>query len=210
VDFESNRGHRLKSEDLGEYLTTRAQAENRTLLVQPALSNHFELHLDADAALATARLVTGISANGDVTAIFGFIYFARSDRITAQHGYVALINVTDGRLMSVPLQDSSWIKHSNQQPSNGSDNNLRGLPNWNPHAEHTLPDWSAALQHVKHAHQACSNFAFVGWDIAFTDGGPTLLEGNANWSADEYQSLTGQPLGQTEFANILAVRLKSQ
>jgi hypothetical protein len=209
VDFESNRGHRLKSEDLGEYLTTRAQAENRTLLVQPALSNHPELHVDADAALATARLVTGISANGDVTPIFGFIYFARSDRITAQHGYVALINVTDGRLISVPLRDSSWIRHSNHQPSNGSDN-LRRLPDWNHHAEHKLPDWSAALQHVKAAHQACSNFAFVGWDIAFTDCGPTLLEGNANWLADEYQSLTGQPLGLTEFANILAVRLKCQ
>jgi hypothetical protein len=153
--------------------------------------------------------VTGISANGDVTPIFGFIYFARSDRITAQHGYVALINVTDGRLIPVPLQGGSWIKHSNHQPSNGSDY-LRRLPDWKHHAERKLPDWIVALQHVKDAHQACANFAFVGWDIAFTGGGPTLLEGNANWSADEYQSLTGQPLGQTEFANILAVRLKCQ
>ena len=41
-DFESNRGARLTPEDLGDYLETRARTENRTLLVQPALSNHPE------------------------------------------------------------------------------------------------------------------------------------------------------------------------
>ena len=107
MDFESDRGRRLRPEDLGEYLTTRARTENRTLLVQPALSNHPELRVDANADLATARLVTGISTDGDVVPIFGFIYFARSDRITAQHGYVALIDVASGRVISAPLQDSS-------------------------------------------------------------------------------------------------------
>ena len=68
-----------------------------------------------------------------------------------------------------------------------------------------LPDWDATLQHVKVAHRACSNFVFIGWDIGFTDHGPMLLEGNANWSADEYQSLTGKPLGHTKFAEILAI-----
>ena len=73
-----------------------------------------------------------------------------------------------------------------------------------------LPDWHAALRHAKVAHRACSNIAFVGWDIAFTDHGPMLLEGNANWTADEYQSLTGEPLGHTKFATVLAARLKCQ
>ena len=66
------------------------------------------------------------------------------------------------------------------------------------------------LKHAKVAHRACSNIAFVGWDIAFTNHGPMLLEGNANWSADEYQSLTGEPLGHTQFATVLAARLRCQ
>ena len=79
VVFESDRGCRLRPEDLGGYLATRARTENRTLLVQPALSNHPELHIGANANLATARLVTGLSTDGDVIPIFGFfIYFARS------------------------------------------------------------------------------------------------------------------------------------
>src|SRR5262249_47499500 len=115
---------------------------------------------------------------------FSFIYFARSHRITAQHGHVALVDVATGRLIP-PLQ-----RISGNAP------------------DRPLPDWNIALQHAKIAHQACSNFAFIGWDIALTDHGPVLLEGNANWNADEYQSMTGKPLGHTKFAKILAARLK--
>jgi hypothetical protein len=71
----------------------------------------------------------------------------------------------------------------------------------------TLPDWEAALQHIKVAHEACSNFVFVGWDIAFTPHGPMILEGNANWDAATYQTLRGEPLGHTKFANVLAAQL---
>ena len=71
-----------------------------------------------------------------------------------------------------------------------------------------LPDWETLLQQIKVAHQACSNFVFIGWDAAFTERGPMLLEGNANWCADVYQSWCGKPLGHTQFASILAERLR--
>ena len=62
----------------------------------------------------------------------------------------------------------------------------------------TLPDWDAALRHVKVAHNACSNFVFIGWDVAFTPDGAMILEGNANWDAATYQTLRGEPLGLHE------------
>ena len=63
------------------------------------------------------------------------------------------------------------------------------------------------LRYTKVAHQACSNFVFIGWDVAFTEHGPMLLEGNVNWNASDYQRLRGEPLGHTKFADILATRL---
>jgi Sugar-transfer associated ATP-grasp len=71
-----------------------------------------------------------------------------------------------------------------------------------------LPDWDVALRQVQVAHNACSNFIFIGWDVAFTRDGPMILEGNTNWSAGIYQSLRGEPLGLTKFADILATQLQ--
>jgi hypothetical protein len=201
--FESECGRRMKRPHLVDHLTARARNEKRTLLVQPNLSNHPNLRVETNRALATARLVTGHSTGGDVVAIFGFIYFAQSNRITAQHGRVALIDVASGRLLvPSPTQNGLGAKSSNAKAHNGSDNACM-----DQYPALTLPDWHVALQHVKDAHRLCSHITFVGWDIAFTSDGPVLLEGNANWSADEYQSLSGEPLGHTKFAAVLAARL---
>jgi hypothetical protein len=191
--FESNRGVRLKPEDLGDYLETRARTEDRTLLVQPALSNHPRLGVDPKGALATLRLVTGISLGGDVDPLFAFIYFGEPNEIVA-HGRVAVIDIPSGRLMSAP-QDFPLRKRATIQTDIGTNR------------ASTLPDWETLLQHAKVAHQSCSNFVFIGWDAAFTEHGPMLLEGNANWCADVYQSLCGKPLGHTKFASILAERV---
>lgn len=190
VAFESDRGRQITPQHLTGYLATRARNEKQTLLVQPLLSNHPSLGIETNAALATARLVTGLSADGDVIPIFGLMYFARS-----QHrSDVTLINVSSGRL--IPAADDSGTKHSKQQLANNLDNG------W------ALPDWKTVLQHIEVAHRACSNFIFVGWDLAFTDHGLMLLEGNANWNAGEYQLLSGEPLGHTKFTYILEAHLR--
>src|SRR5262249_17744944 len=159
-------------EDLDHYLANRARKENRTLLVQPLLSNHPELYVDG--ALVTARLVTGCSTDGDVVAIFGFVYFARFDDrgMVGPWHFEGLIDVATGRLISGPLQDGPGIIYWRRQ---------FGLDDC------TLPEWGAALRYTKAAHRACPNFAFVAWDVAFTDKGPLLLEGNATWSPGTYQ-----------------------
>jgi Sugar-transfer associated ATP-grasp len=193
VVFESSRGCHLSPDDFGDYIATRARIEKRTLLIQPALSNHPALGTGPNAPLAAARLVTGISTDGNVFPIWGLIYFTQTDEIPARYASVALIDVASGRLMSEP-QELWGAKRSNHR-----------LVNLDIAA---MPDWGAALQYAKVAHRACSNFAFIGWDIAFTIQGPVLLEGNTNWSASEYQSRRGEPLGHTKFADILAMWLR--
>jgi hypothetical protein len=193
--FESNRGPRIKPQELDDYLANRAKNETRTLMVQPVLTNHPDLRARKDAALATARLVTGRSGKGDIVPIFAFIYFGLPTGITAQHGPVALLDVVSGRLIWPPRHRAQLAEAPNDQPDYG------------PGGIIVLPDWNAAVQLAKDAHRACANFAFVGWDVALTDNGPSLLEGNGNWTADEYQSLSGEPLGQTKFTEVLESRL---
>jgi hypothetical protein len=194
VLFRSNRGYQLRPEDLGSYLANRARNENLTLLVQPALSNHPAICSEPDEALATARLVTGRSIHGEVMPIFCFILFGLPDKITAHSNRVTLIDVANGRLMPEPPQDNPGMLIY-QYRRFGSNNAC------------TLPDWDAALRYVKAAHNVCSNFAFIGWDVAFTPDGVMILEGNTNWTAVTHQSLRGEPLGLTNFANILETQL---
>jgi hypothetical protein len=191
--FQSNRGCRLSPDELGDYLAKRARTENLTLLVQPALSNHPDLCAVWNEPLATARLVTGRSIDGEVTPIFCFILFGLPDEITAHSDSVTLIDVENGRFMPPP-QDNPVYQYR-QLGSNDAC---------------TLPGWDVALRHVKAAHDACFNIVFVGWDVAFTPEGPMILEGNTNWSAGTYQSLRGEPLGLTKFADILATQLTSE
>jgi Sugar-transfer associated ATP-grasp len=195
VDFESNRSFRIKPKDLGGYLAYRARTKNRTLLVQPVLSNHPDLRVEPNGALATARLVTGRSIDGEVTPVFCFILFGLASKITAHSNCVAMIDVTDGTFMPAPPQDRPGISMYQYRQFDSND-------------PRTLPDWNNALCYVKAAHKACSNFVFVGWDVAFTPHGAMLLEGNANWDAATYQTLRGEPLGHTKFADILATRLE--
>jgi hypothetical protein len=193
VVFESDRGCRVRHEDFGNYLATRARTENRTLLVQPALLNHPILCISANANLATARVVTGLSTDGVVIPIFGFfIYFTRTDQIQDRH--VALIDVATGRLMPPPRRFSEAKPSNDLLDDDSADTRI-------------LPDWDTVLRHTKVAHQVCSNFVFIGWDAVFTEQGPMLLEGNTNWAADDYQRLRGEPFGYTKFAEILATRL---
>ena len=69
-----------------------------------------------------------------------------------------------------------------------------------------LPGWDNVLRRAKVAHQACSNFVFVGWDVVFTELGPMLLDGNVHWDATEYQRLRGEPLGYTKFGDRLTTQ----
>jgi len=173
--FVSNRGPRVAPNEVSAYLTMQACKQKRSLLVQPAYTNHPSLKVERDGALAAVRLVTGRSTAGVIVPLFGFIYFPRSDEIISQHGYVTLIDVANGHLMS---------------------------PDWSA-TKGTVPNWDLALKHATAAHKVCSSLIFIGWDIAFTEQGPMLLEGNANWSADEFQSISGTPLGLTKFSDIL-------
>ena len=169
IFFESNRGSRLKPEELSSYLANRAQSKNLTLLVQPALSNHPDLRSDSNGALATARLVTGRSIDGEVTPIFCFVLFGLADKITAHTNCVTLIDVATGRFMPAPPRDNPGVMYQYRR--------------FGANDPCVLPDWDAALRYVKSAHNACSNFVFIGWDVAFTPGGAMILEGNTNWTA---------------------------
>lgn len=51
-----------------------------------------------------------------------------------------------------------------------------------------LQEWQAIKMLVSYAHQQVIDLNAVGWDVALTDKGPLLLEGNINWGTNLMQS----------------------
>ncbi len=173
AQYSSSRHVQIPSGEIWSYLARRAKDEERALLVQPLLRNHPSVRVKDANTLEPARLVTGLLADGTVTAIFGAFYRDRQNDAAALSSRADLIDLRSGRLVS-GTGDGDWV----------------------------LPNWHKAVQTALLAHRALPGFVFIGWDIALTDQGNLLLEGNANWCADEFQ-VGGHPLGNTPFSDIL-------
>lgn len=48
-----------------------------------------------------------------------------------------------------------------------------------PFAEITIPKWGEVLDMVKTAAQAIPELSYIGWDVAISERGPVIIEGNA-------------------------------
>jgi hypothetical protein len=61
---------------------------------------------------------------------------------------------------------------------------------------------------VERAHGTLSELHFVGWDVVFTESGPSILEGNTGFGAEVLQIPHRQPLGLTDFSDYYSVCLE--
>ena len=66
-----------------------------------------------------------------------------------------------------------------------------------------LPDWEECKSIAINAHSKIGNIPFIGWDICCTNDDWMILEGNHGIALNFHQLPPNQPLGKTEFINIL-------
>ena len=76
--------------------------------------------------------------------------------------------------------------HKYREPNNRQQALLAKL------AEVRIPYWDDLISTVHRAHAFCPNVRTVGWDLAITDDGPILIEGNFGWDT---MTMTKNPLG---------------
>ncbi len=197
ADYEGVKGERLEAPALYEKL--RRESCGRPLLVQQRLENHPDLAVTCGPTFATARIMTVVNESGRPEPVIAVFRMATGNAVVDNFhrgGLAAGVDLKTGELGSA-IGLSPFSERTDIHPKTG----LR-------FAGMRIPGWHQALRLAVRAHDAFPGRTVVGWDIGFTAVGPVVVEGNSSPGILMLQCATGEPLGETRMAQLLAYHLR--
>lgn len=190
----------------GEIVSGHALLERlrrgKPYIVQARLTNHKDMKDLSNGALATVRIMTILDEGGRPEATHAVLRMAVGDNHIVDNfhagGIAAPIEIATGvlgRATDIGLRpDRGWYE---RHPD--TDGQILGR---------RLPLWRETIGLAVAAHAAFAGRALIGWDIAITDDGPILVEGNGAPDVDLIQRPYGEPLGNSRFGVLLAFHLQ--
>jgi Sugar-transfer associated ATP-grasp len=182
--YSGDLGSNLTLSELCE--TLRSLSLKRPLILQPRIANHPELQA-LSGALSTVRVVTVRHHAGRIDVALACYRMPVGslvvDNFTAG-GLASRVELNDGRLGPAVFrsQPKLFVVH----PDTGA-----------AIAGRTLPHWPAVKQLALAAHREFGALPSIGWDIAITDDGPVIVEGNSVWDPELVQMSYQEPLEAT-------------
>lgn len=195
--YRAGDGEQIDLDGVLERLRRRGLA--KPLIVQPRLRNHPEVADLADLSLVTFRVLTCLDGASRPVATHGVLrVLSRLEpHWKGSEEFGAPIDLLSGRLG--PMTSDRLIacaQRSTHHPMTGA-----------VVAGRVLGTWPALVALAVQAHQAFSHRVFVGWDIASTDQGPVLLEGNTNLDVMFPQRAYRQGFGRGPLGPLLQLHL---
>lgn len=172
-DFYTNgKNEKLEFKELIKHFKDyKPKGFNPEFIMQPRITNHKDLDFKTK-ALSTVRIITYF-ITGRAEAAFAILRFStRPDAVIDNFhagGYAAKVNIDTGELgYASGIGDKEpglWLaKHPVSQKQ------IKGL---------VLPYWHETRELALKAHRsAFQKMPCVGWDVAITNEGPLLVEGN--------------------------------
>jgi len=144
-------------------------------LVQERLTNHSSLaELSGTAALQCTRMVTVVARAGGVELLFAFQKLIVGDNLidnsvgTSTGNLVVSVESADGVLGVAFADGAPCARHPTTART------IAGV---------RLPWWDEARALVERAALCFRPLRAIGWDVALTERGPVLVEGNTEWVA---------------------------
>lgn len=158
---------------------------NETLLLEEPVVNHRDIMKFSKSSLNTTRIVS-IRTEDGVKVIYAILRFnlkgGFTDNLTSG-GYICPVNPATGKLyrgMTYAINES--------EPSNIY---IPDHPSGFFFEGEQLPLWDEVVDLVTKATLALKDAFFVAWDMAITDDGPVIIEGNSYPPYQIVQSVTG-------------------
>ncbi len=180
-----------------------ARAKHSALIVQPHLRNHASLADLADQSLLAIRVVTCLDECGMPEVTHGMLrVLAKIEpgwNATPDTEYGAAIDVSSGVLGPMtgdwPTTCTNWYA---RHPITGA-----------PVMGRRFEQWQSLCDLALRAHRGFASHVVIGWDIALTDCGPVILEGNSNMDVSFIQRGYRQAIGRSRLGELLAYHLKT-
>lgn len=200
-EFAGLDDQRLSSEALMEHL--RERANRRPIIVQRRVEPHSALTELTSGALPTVRVTTCLNERGHAEIVGAVFRMAIGGNRTVDNLHAG------GIAANVDLGRGSLSSASDL----GMDAKLGWLdrhPDTNARITGTiLPLWSETKTLAILAHRSFADRVLVGWDIAITDEGPLIVEGNSSPDLDILQRF-GVPVCNSRFGDLLAWHLRQR
>ena len=200
-EFDGPAGERLSSRDLLDRLTARARLG--PLLIQEQVRPHRELTDLTTGALPTVRVTTCLNESGKPEIVSAVFRMAIGGNRTVDNlhagGIASEVNLEKGTLsIASNLGMDARIGWHERHPDSGV-----------MIVDHPVPLWTETKALAIEAHRAFSDRVMIGWDIAITDDGPIIVEGNSSPDLDIVQRF-GAPVCSSRFGELLAWHLRER
>ncbi len=192
-----------KTHDLDSVLKILGEASgDHPLIVQPWLKNHSSLFDLAKDSLITIRVITCLDERGspEVTlAMLRLLAKLEPDwQFLPDEEYAAPIDLQSGEmgLFTGDNFRTSHIRYENHPVTHA------------PIKGRVIARWNDIMATAIKAHQAFAHRCVIGWDIALTENGPVILEGNSNFDVMFLQRVHGVAAGRTKLGELLNFQLR--
>jgi len=166
--------------DYSEYEEVKAQLDKaQGYIFQEALQQCDEMNALNPSAINTLRIVT-VMKHGEVKVLSALLRVG-----TDKSGNVD--NWAAGGL-AIGVQPNGYLKkYGFYKPRFGQKTDTHPVTGV-VLEEFKVPMFDEAIELVCNAHKAFYGIHSIGWDVAFTKDGPTLIEGNDNWEISLMQA----------------------
>jgi hypothetical protein len=183
-------GHRLAANVLLDRLIDDSRSGR--LLIQPRVRPIESLASLARDGLCTARVVTSRPRSGTPGVQIAVLKMPTGSRLAdnfAAGGIAAPVNLESGVIGAAVSKSVDGMVQGQvfgTHPDTGA-----------PIAGSRIPDWDMTKKLCIAAHDRLREFHSIGWDVAITDRGPLLVEGNEDPDPVVVQQPGLEPLGRT-------------
>lgn len=178
-------GTGIFSFEIKDGLVTEGQQSLRKLisgagLIQERVRQHIVLETLNPTSLNTMRLVT-VDEGGVFSPLAAFLRVGRTLSLVdnwQRGGIILPVDIESGRLSRRGYFKQGYGTVVHDHPDSGA--SFTGLE---------LPDFSRAIRMACECHSKLSPLVSVGWDIAFSTGGPMVIEGNTLWGGTFFSAV---------------------